>query len=81
MEKLLKTLRRTVVLKGLANRFGRESLERLLRLIEACSKRCLATLWSIEHLTPPYIGSSTVGLERYPWLPTRIVKGFYRECP
>ncbi|MFZ8823866.1 MAG: hypothetical protein ACO2O0_06940 [Desulfurococcales archaeon] len=52
-----------------------------MRLIEACSKRCLATLWSIEHLTPPYIGSSTVGLERYPWLPTRIVKGFYRECP
>jgi len=38
----LKTLRRIVILEGLANGFGRQALERLLRLIEACSKRCSA---------------------------------------
>jgi hypothetical protein len=47
MEKLLKTLRRTVVLKGLANRFGRESLREIVEAYRSMLQEMLG--YALEH--------------------------------
>ncbi|MDT7890415.1 MAG: transposase, partial [Desulfurococcales archaeon] len=72
MEKLTKILRRTVILEGWVNRFGRQAL----REIEDAYREMLDVMidYALEH------GASQSTLhrifynrfrERYPWLPTR----------
>jgi len=81
VEKLTKILRRTVILEGWVNRFGRQAL----REIEDAYREMLDVMidYALEH------GASQSTLhrifynrfrERYPWLPTRIVKGCYRDA-
>jgi putative transposase len=47
MEKLLKTLRRAVVLKGLANRFSRESLKEIVEAYRSMLREMLG--YALEH--------------------------------
>jgi IS605 OrfB family transposase len=79
--KLTKILRRAVILEGWVNRFGRQAL----REIEDAYREMLDVMidYALEH------GASQSTLHRvfynrfrdkYPWLPTRIVKGCYRDA-
>jgi len=81
VEKLTKILRRTIILEGWVNRFGRQAL----REIEDTYREMLDVMidYALEH------GASQSTLhrifynrfrERYPWLPTRIIKGCYRDA-
>ncbi len=81
MEKLTKILRRTVILEGWVNRFGRQAL----REIEDAYREMLSEMtdYALEH------GASQSTLHRifynrfreeYPWLPTRVIKGAYRDA-
>lgn len=81
MNKQLKTLRRTVVLKAWTNRIGRQAL----REIEEAYKNMLREM--VEYAVEHKASQSTLhkmfyhkfrGM--YPWLPTRIVKGCYRDA-
>jgi len=81
VEKLTKILRRTVILEGWVNRFGRQAL----REIEDAYREMLDVMidYALEH------GASQSTLHRifysrfrdkYPWLPTRVIKGAYRDA-
>ena len=81
MSKLLKTLRRTVVLKGWTNRLGR----RALREIEKAYREMLQVM--TEYAVKHKASQSTLHRifyhkfkETYPWLPTRVIKGCYRDA-
>ena len=78
---LLKTLRRTVVLEGWTNRFGGEAL----REVGDAYREMLGEMlcYALEHRA----SQSTLHRifynrfrEEYPWLPTRIIKGCYRDA-
>jgi len=78
---LLKTLERTVVLEAWANRIGR----RVLREIEDAYRRMLQEM--IEYAVKYKASQSTLHKvfyhrfrREYPWLPTRIIKGCYRDA-
>jgi len=81
VEKLTKILRRTVILEGWVNRFGRQALIE----IEDVYREMLDVMidYALEHRA----SQSTLHRifynrfrDRYPWLPTRVIKGAYREC-
>ena len=81
MEKLPKTLTRAVVLKCYANKYAR----RALREIESAYREMLVEMvnYAVEHRA----SQSTLHKvfyekfrERYPWLPTRVIKGAYRDA-
>jgi hypothetical protein len=81
VEKLTKILRRTVILEGWVNRFGRQAL----REIEDAYREMLSEMtdYVLEHRA----SQSTLHRifynrfrEEYPRLPTRIVKGCYRDA-
>ncbi len=78
MKKLLKTLKRTVVLEGWANRFGWRALGEVAEAYKNIFQEMLG--YALEHNA----SQSTLHRvfyngfrERYPWLPTRIIKGRY----
>jgi putative transposase len=81
VEKLTKILRRTVILEGWVNRFGRQAL----REIEDAYREMLVEMtdYALEYRA----SQSTLHRifynrfrEEYPWLPTRIIKGCYRDA-
>jgi len=81
LNKQLKTLERTVILEAWTNRIGRQAL----REIEDAYKRMLQEMvvYAVEHKA----SQSTLHRvfyrrfrEEYPQLPTRIIKGCYRDA-
>jgi putative transposase len=81
LEKLLKTLTRTVVLECYANRYAR----RVLREIESAYREMLVEM--VEYAVKYKASQNTLHRvfynrfrERYPWLPTRVIKGAYRDA-
>jgi len=81
LNRLLKTLERTVILEAWANRIGRQAL----REIEDAYRRMLQEMvvYAVEHKA----SQSTLHRvfyhrfrREYPWLPTRIIKGCYRDA-
>jgi IS605 OrfB family transposase len=81
LEKLSKTLTRTVVLECYANRYAR----RALREIESAYREMLVEM--VEHAVKHKASQETLHRvfyekfrERYPWLPTRVIKGAYRDA-
>jgi len=81
LEKHLKTLTRTVVLECYANRYAR----RALREIESAYREMLVEMveYAVEHKASQETLHSVFYeefRERYPWLPTRVIKGAYRDA-
>jgi IS605 OrfB family transposase len=81
LEKLSKTLTRTVVLECYANRYAR----RALREIEGAYREMLVEM--VEYAVKYKASQETLHSafyekfrERYPWLPTRVIKGAYRDA-
>jgi transposase, IS605 OrfB family, central region len=81
LEKLLKTLTRTVAVECYANRYAR----RALREIESAYREMLKEM--VEYAVEHKASQSTLHKvfysrfrERYPWLPTRVIKGAYRDA-
>jgi len=81
LEKLPKTLTRTVVLECYANRFARKAL----REIENAYREMLVEM--VEHAVKYKASQETLHRvfyekfrERFPWLPTRVIKGVYRDA-
>jgi len=81
LEKLLKTLTRAVVLECYANRYAR----RALREIEGVYREMLVEM--VEYAVKYKASQETLHnvfyekfRERYPWLPTRVIKGAYRDA-
>jgi IS605 OrfB family transposase len=81
LEKLSKTLTRTVVLECYANKYAR----RALREIESAYREMLVEM--VEYAVKHKASQNTLHRvfyekfrERYPWLPTRVIKGAYRDA-
>jgi len=79
--KLLKTLTRTVAVECYANRYARGAL----REIESAYREMLKEM--VEYAVEHKASQSTLHRvfysrfrERYPWLPTRVIKGAYRDA-
>ena len=79
--KLLKTLTRTVTVECYANRYA----WRALREIESTYREMLKEM--VEYAVEHKASQSTLHRvfysrfrERYPWLPTRVIKGAYRDA-
>jgi hypothetical protein len=81
VEKLTKILRRTVILEGWVNRFGRQAL----REIEDAYREMLGEMtdYALEYrASQPTLHRIFYNRfrEEYPWLPTRVIKGAYRDA-
>ncbi len=81
MSKQLKTLRRTIILEGWTNKYGKQAL----REITEAYREMLQEM--VEYATEHKASQSTLHKvfyhkfrEKYPWLPTRIIKGCYRDA-
>jgi IS605 OrfB family transposase len=81
LEKLSKTLTRTVILDCYANRYAR----RALREIESAYREMLVEM--VEYAVKYKASQETLHRvfyekfrEKYPWLPTRVIKGAYRDA-
>jgi IS605 OrfB family transposase len=81
LEKLSKTLTRTVALECYANRYAR----RALREIEGAYREMLVEM--VEYAVKYRASQETLHRVfyekfrgRYPWLPTRVIKGAYRDA-
>ena len=81
MSKQLKTLKRTVVLKGWTNRYGKQTLREITKAYKEMLQEMVE--YAVEHKA----SQSTLHKmfyhkfrEKYPWLPTRIIKGCYRDA-
>jgi len=81
LKRLLKTLEKTVILEAWTDRFGMQTL----REIESAYRRMLQEMvnYAVEHRA----SQATLHRvfyhrfrEEYPWLPTRIIKGCYRDA-
>jgi putative transposase len=77
----LKTLKRTIILEGWTNSIGREAL----REIEDAYREMLDVM--IDYAREHRASQSTLHRifysrfrEEYPWLPTRVIKGAYRDA-
>jgi len=78
---LLKTIERTVILEAWTNRIGRKAL----RDIGEAYRRMLCVMvdYAVEHKASQSTLHRTFYSKirkEYPWLPTRIVKGCYRDA-
>jgi len=80
-ETLSKTLKRTVALEGYVNRYGRRALREVAEAYRDMLQEMVS--YAVEH------GASQATLhrafysefrEKYPWMPTRVVKGCYRDA-
>ncbi|RLF21117.1 MAG: transposase [Thermoprotei archaeon] len=81
MNKRLKTLKRTVILEGWINRYGRQAL----REITEAYKEMLQEM--VEYAVENKASQATLHKlfyhrfrEKHPWLPTRVIKGAYRDA-
>jgi putative transposase len=81
LEKLLKTLKRTIILEGWANSIGRQALREIVEAYRSMLQEMLG--YALEYRA----SQSTLHRifynrfrDRYPWLPTRIIKGCYRDA-
>ena len=81
MNKQSKTLKRTVVLEGWTNRYGKQ----VLREITEAYKTMLQEM--VNYAVERKASQSTLHKlfyhrfrEKYPWLPTRVIKGCYRDA-
>ena len=81
LEKLLKTLKRTIILEGWTNSIGREAL----REVGDAYREMLGEM--TDYVLEYRASQSTLHRifynrfrEEYPWLPTRIIKGCYRDA-
>ena len=81
MNKQLKTLRRTVILEGWTNRYGRQALREITKAYKEMLQEMVE--YAVEHKA----SQSTLHKvfyhkfrEKYPWLPTRVIKGCYRDA-
>jgi hypothetical protein len=81
LNRLLKSLKRTVVLDGWTNRYGRVALREITEAYRSMLQEMVD--YAIEHKA----SQSTLHRvfyhkfrEKYPWLPTRIIKGCYRDA-
>jgi len=81
LNRVLKTLTSTVVLECYVNRFAR----RALREIEEAYRRMLEEM--LEYALEHNVSQSTLHKifyrkyrDAYPWLPTRVIKGAYRDA-
>ena len=81
MSKQSKTLKRTVVLEGWTNRYGKQ----VLREITEAYKTMLQEM--VNYAVERKASQSTLHKlfyhrfrEKYPWLPTRVIKGCYRDA-
>jgi phosphopantetheinyl transferase (holo-ACP synthase) len=81
LERQSKTLTRTVVLECYTNKFAR----RALREIEGAYREMLVEM--VEYAVKYKASQETLHKvfyekfrERFPWLPTRVIKGAYRDA-
>lgn len=81
MKKQSKTLKKTVVLEGWVNRFGGQALREIIEAYKSILQEMLD--YAVENRA----SQSTLHKvfyrkfrEKYPWLPTRIIKGCYRDA-
>uniref|UniRef100_A0A7C2Z241 Transposase n=1 Tax=Ignisphaera aggregans TaxID=334771 RepID=A0A7C2Z241_9CREN len=81
MEKLLKTLTRTVVVECYANNYARRALREIAEAYREMLQEMV--IYAVEHRA----SQSTLHKvfyhkfrEKYPWLPTRVIKGAYRDA-
>ncbi|GBF08619.1 hypothetical protein apy_03440 [Aeropyrum pernix] len=81
MKKLSKTLKRTVVLEGWVNRIGKQALREIAEAYKTMLQETLD--YALKHRA----SQATLHRvfyqkfrEKYPWLPTRIIKGCYRDA-
>jgi len=81
LNKLLKTLEKTVILEAWTNGIGRQAL----REIEDAYRRMLKVM--VDYAVESKVSQATLHRvfyrrfrEEYPWLPTRIIKGCYRDA-
>ncbi len=81
MNKQSKTLKRTVILEAWTNRFG----SRALKEVEEAYRSMLQEMmdYAVEHKASQLTLHKMFYRkfrEKYPWLPTRIIKGCYRDA-
>jgi putative transposase len=81
LEKLLKTLKRTIILEGWTSSIGRQAL----REVGDAYREMLDVM--IDYALEYRASQSTLHRifynrfrEEYPWLPTRVIKGAYRDA-
>ena len=81
MNKQLKTLKRTVVLEGWTNRYGMQALREITEAYKSMLQEMVD--YAVEHKA----SQATLHKvfyhkfrEKYPWLPTRVIKGCYRNA-
>ena len=81
MNEQLKTLKRTVVLEGWTNRYGRQALGEIIEAYRSMLQEMVD--YAVEHKA----SQSTLHKlfyhkfrEKYPWIPTRVIKGCYKDA-
>ncbi len=81
MNKQLKTLKRTIVLEGWTNRYGRQALREIIEAYKSMLQEMVN--YAVEHKA----SQATLHKifyhkfrEKYSWLPTRVIKGCYRDA-
>jgi len=81
LEKLLKTLKRTIILEGWTNSIGRQALREVGDAYREMlgEMLCYALEYRASQSTLHRIFYNRFR-EEYPWLPTRIIKGCYRDA-
>ncbi len=81
MNKQLKTLRRTVVLEGWTNRYGKQALREITEAYKSMLQGIVD--YAVEHRASQYTLHKVFYhkfREKYPWLPSRVIKGCYRDA-
>ena len=81
MNKQLKTLKRTVVPEGYVNRYGRQALREIIEAYKIMLQEMVD--YAVEHKASQATLHKVFYRkfrEKYPWLPTRVIKGCYRDA-
>ena len=81
MSKQLKTLKRTVILEGWTNRYGRQALKEITEAYKEMLQEMVN--YAVEHKASQATLHKVFYRKfrkKYPWLPTRIIKGCYRDA-
>jgi len=81
LNKWLKTLKRTVVLEGWTNRYGRRALREIAEAYRSMLQEMVN--YAVEHKASQATLHKVFYRkfrEKYPWLPTRVIKGCYRDA-
>jgi len=81
LNKQLKTLKRAVVLEGWSNRFGRRALREIIEAYKIMLQEMVD--YAVEYKASQSILHKVFYhkfREKYPWIPTRVIKGCYRDA-